>query len=197
MVWSQLYWSYVCTGLYPYHISATSVNSVQCYRNQRKLKVEWYWMIVWSNIRLSFYRICQMLFWSTWTIILCPEYIEHQHEPYLQRRVIFFIRNDTILAEFNYILFCRINDVCVVISIRTLTVMNSVKRYHFNQKITLHCKYDSYLHKTNTIVFISISAVELVQPHLSCTSINRTSFFGYFIYSSAGTHCQKCMSVEE
>ena len=58
-----------------------------------------------------------------------------------------------------------------------------------SKKSVLHRKYVRYLLKTNTIVIVILSAVDLATFHLSSTIITYVYLFGYVIYSSVGLYC--------
>ena len=70
-------------------------------------------------------------------------------------------------------------------------VINSANYIIPNKKGVLHHNHFRYLHKTNTIAFIMISAMKWTKFHHSCTFITKVGLFGNVIYSSAEYHLTK------
>ena len=77
---------------------------------------------------------------------------------------------------------------CLVVSVKFFTeLLNCIVP---EIKIVLHRKYLRCLHKTSTIIVVTIlSAINQAKFHLLSTIISRISLFMHVIYSSADLHC--------
>ena len=54
-----------------------------------------------------------------------------------------------------------------------------------------------YLHKTNSIAFIVISAIKWAKILFSNDIFTKVTLFTYAVYSSADAHCHQWASVEK
>ena len=75
--------------------------------------------------------------------------------------------------------------------------VDSVKWWYLNSDNILLHTYVRYLHKTGTIVVITLHPIKLTQFQLSSAITSWVILFVYAIYNQADLHCWEYMSASQ